>query len=68
MTEEHKEGGCCTPKSSSGCGCGCGCGKGVKFILMILVLAFDFVSGMWFARSHCPLAHMGQSTYCPLEK
>ena len=61
MSEEQKEGGCCSSTKSSGCGCGCG--KGVKMLLALLVLAFIFVSGMWFAKAHC--CHMGGGTYCP---
>ncbi len=56
MTEEKNEGSCCSSK-----GCGCGCGKGFKILVMLLVGAFIFASGMWFAKSHC---HSGQN-YCP---
>jgi hypothetical protein len=55
MTEEKKEGSCC----SSG---GCGCGKGFKLLVAILMAAFIFASGMWFAKAHCGFGH---SAYCP---
>lgn len=54
MSEEKKEGSCC----SSG---GCGCCKGVKLIVGLLLAAFIFAAGMWFAKAHCH----GGSTYCP---
>jgi len=57
MTEEKKEGSCC---SSGG---GCGCCKGAKFLFALLLGAFIFASGMWFAKAHC--GHMGGGTYCP---
>ena len=57
MSEEKKEESCGTPK-----GCGCGCGKGLKLLVMLLVGAFIFASGMWFAKAHC---HMGGGNYCP---
>jgi len=57
MSEEKKEGSCC---SSSGSGCGC-C-KGAKLIFGLLLAAFIFASGMWFAKAHC---HMGGGNYCP---
>ncbi len=50
MSEEHKD-GCCGPKAS-GCGCGCG-GGGKKFVIGLLIGAFIFASGMWFAKSSC---------------
>jgi len=59
MSEEKKEGSCC---SSQGSGCGCGCSKGIKLIVMLLLAGFIFASGMWFAKAHC---HMGQGAYCP---
>jgi hypothetical protein len=55
MTEEKKEGSSC---SSSGCGC---C-KGVKLLVMLLVAAFIFAAGMWFAKAHCGSYH----SFCPL--
>ena len=30
-----------------------GCCKGVKLLVMLLIGAFIFASGMWFAKSHC---------------
>jgi hypothetical protein len=58
MSEEKKEGSAC----SSG---GCGCGKGIKLLVALLVGAFIFASGMWFAKSHCPY-HTGGENYCLL--
>ena len=55
MSEEKKEGSCC----SSG---GCGCGKGIKLLVGLLMGAFIFASGMWFAKAHC---HMGGGNFCP---
>ncbi len=55
MTEEKKEGSC----FSSG-----GCCKGVKLIFGLLLAAFIFASGMWFAKSHCK-CHFGGGNYCP---
>jgi hypothetical protein len=57
MSEEKKEGSCC----SSG---GCGCGKGVKLLVALLIGAFIFASGMWFARAHCH-CHAGEGNFCP---
>jgi hypothetical protein len=54
MVEEKKEGSCC----SSG---GCGCGKGIKLLVGLLIAAFVFASGMWFAKSHCSMGH----NFCP---
>ena len=66
MSEEKKEEGCCSSTSkSSGCGCGCGCGKGFKLLFMLLMAAFIFASGMWFAKAHCHACHMGGGSYCP---
>ena len=55
MSEEKKEGSCC----SSG---GCGCHKGIKLLVALLLAAFIFASGMWFAKAHC---HMGGGNFCP---
>ncbi len=57
MSEEKKEGGCC----SSG---GCGCCKGAKLIFGLLLGAFIFAAGMWFAKSHCHCSS-GQGYFCP---
>jgi hypothetical protein len=51
MSEEKKEGSCC----SSG-----GCGKGIKLLAGLLIAAFIFASGMWFEKSKCA----GHS-FCP---
>jgi hypothetical protein len=56
MTEEKKEGSC----SSKGCGC---C-SGAKLLVGLLLGAFIFASGMWFAKSHCH-CHMGGGNFCP---
>jgi len=55
MSEEKKEGSCC----SSGGGC---CGKGMKLLVALLLGAFIFASGMWFAKAHC---HQGGGNFCP---
>jgi len=57
MSEEKKEGSSC----STG---GCGCCKGAKLIVGLLLGAFIFASGMWFAKAHCH-SHMGGGNYCP---
>ena len=62
MSEEKSEGSCCTPKTNS---CGCGCKKGIKLIVGLLLAAFIFASGMWFAKAHCHSCHMGEGNYCP---
>lgn len=55
MSEEKKEDGCCTPK-------GCNCGSGVKLLIGLLIGAFIFAAGMWFAKSSC--CHSGHN-FCP---
>jgi len=59
MTEEKKEGSCCSSD-------GKGCCKGVKLVVGILLAAFIFASGMWFAKAHCHYCHMGGGQFCPL--
>ena len=54
MSEEKKEGSCC----SSG---GCGCCKGIKLLVGLLIGAFIFAAGMWFAKAHCGMGH----SFCP---
>ena len=54
MTEEKKEGSCCT---SQGCSC-CSCSK---LLIGLLLGAFIFAAGMWFAKAHC---HPG-GNFCP---
>ena len=49
MSEEKKEESCC---SSKGCSC-CPC---TKFLVGLIIGAFIFAAGAWFAKSHC---HMG---------
>ena len=56
MSEEKKEGSCC---SSGG---GCGCCSGIKLIVGLIIGAFIFAAGAWFAKSHC---HMGGDKFCP---
>lgn len=64
MSEEKKDHqeGCCggSPAGASmkaggcGCGSGCRCGGGPKkFICGLVIGAFIFASGMWFAKSSC---------------
>lgn len=57
MSEEKKEESCC----SSG---GRGCCKGAKFFAGLLIGAFIFASGMWFAESHGH-CNMGGDKFCP---
>ncbi len=54
MSEEKKEESC----SSSKGGCCC---KGTKLIIGLLIGAFIFAAGMWFAKSHCYAGH----GFCP---
>ncbi len=57
MTEEKKEGSGCSSSK------GCGCCSGAKIIVGLLIGAFIFASGMWFAKSHC---HGGaEHQFCP---
>ncbi len=56
MSEEKKEGECCTPK-------GAGCCGPKKMIFMILLGILIFVSGMLFAKTQCP---MSSGAMCPL--
>ncbi len=58
MSEEKKEGSCCSSD-------GCSCCKGTKLIIGLLLGAFIFAAGMWFAKSHCP-CHMGKASFVPL--
>jgi hypothetical protein len=60
MTEEKKEGECC---SSKGCGSCCF----TKLLIGMLIGAFIFASGMWFAKASCHSCHMGYN-YCPFIK
>jgi hypothetical protein len=57
MSEEKKEGSSCSS-------CGCGCGKGIKLLVGLLIAAFIFASGMWFAKSHCHM--MDGHNFCPI--
>ncbi len=54
MSEEKKEGSCCSSK-------GCGCCSGAKLVVGLLIGAFIFAAGMWFAKSHCSMGH----NFCP---
>ena len=56
MTEEKKEEGCCSSKGSKCC-------SGVKVLVGLLIGAFIFAAGMWFAKSHC--CHQGGGSFCP---
>jgi hypothetical protein len=56
MTEEKKDGKSC----GSG---GCGCCPVTKVIVGLLLGAFIFAAGMWFAKSHC---HAGSPGFCPI--
>ena len=58
MSEEKKEGSCC----SSG---GCCCCKGALLIVGLLIGAFIFAAGTWFAKSHCH-GYMGGDKFCPI--
>jgi hypothetical protein len=55
MSEEKKEGSCC---SSGGHGC-CPC---LKLVIGVLLGAFIFAAGIWFAKAHC---HM-DGKFCPM--
>lgn len=55
MSEEKKEGSCSSPK-------GCNCCSGIKLLAGLIIGAFIFAAGMWFAKAHC---HMGGGNYCP---
>ena len=60
MSEEKKEESCC----SSG---GCGCCKGTKFLVGLIIGAFIFAAGAWFAKSHCHChGYMGGEKICPV--
>ncbi len=66
MSEEKKEhqDGCCgtpagAPVHGGGCGSGGGCGGPKKFICGLLVGAFIFAAGMWYAKSMCPASAGG---------
>jgi hypothetical protein len=69
MSEENKEQGGCGPKGNS-CGCGCGCGANggaKKFLIGLLIGAFIFASGMWYAKSSCSsYAKGGSMKMCPM--
>jgi hypothetical protein len=58
MTEEKKEGSGCSTHAGSCC-------KGIKLVVGLLLAAFIFASGMWFAKSHCHCCHMGEGNFCP---
>ena len=58
MSEEKKaEGSCCSSQ-------GCGCCSGVKLLLVLVVGAFIFAAGIWFAKSQC---HPG-GNFCPFSQ
>lgn len=54
MTEEKKEGSCCSSHGNRCC-------KGTKLLVLLLIGAFIFASGMWFAKAHCGMGH----NFCP---
>jgi len=58
MSEEKKEGSCCSTAKA------CCYGKGIKLLVMLLMGAFIFAAGMWFAKSHCG-CHTSGLNYCP---
>ena len=59
MSEEKKEESCCSSK-------GCGCCKGTKVLVGLLLGAFIFASGMWFAQAHCHRhGYTGDDKFCP---
>ena len=60
MSEEKKEGSCCSSDGHSCCKVG-------KLIVALLLGAFIFASGMWFAKASCHSCHMGYN-YCPFIK
>ena len=55
MSEEKKEESC---GSSKGCSC-CPC---TKFLVGLIIGAFIFAAGAWFAKSHY---HMSGDKFCP---
>ena len=56
MTEEKKEGNCCSSQ-------GYGCCSGAKLLAALVIGAFIFAAGMWFAKSHCHYNASGN--FCP---
>jgi len=58
MTEEKKEEGCCSSHAGKCC-------KGVKLLMALLIGAFIFASGMWFAKAHYHCHNMGEGNFCP---
>ena len=55
--EEKKDSCCSTGSSGSGC-------RGIKKMLVgLLIGAFIFAAGMWYAKSSC---HMGGAKMCPM--
>ncbi|MDE1919963.1 MAG: hypothetical protein KGJ09_00920 [Candidatus Omnitrophica bacterium] len=59
MAEEKKEESCSTKK-------GCGCCCGMKLLAGLIIGAFIFAAGMWFAWSHCGgSCAYGHHQYCP---
>jgi len=57
MSEEKEKQGCCPSGGGSCC-------KGIKLLVALLLGAFIFASGMWFAKSHCNY-HTGGGNFCP---
>ncbi|MDE2028283.1 MAG: hypothetical protein KGK03_00435 [Candidatus Omnitrophica bacterium] len=57
MPEDKKDESCSTKK-------GCGCCGGAKLLAALIVGAFIFAAGMWFARAHCQ--GLGYHAFCPL--
>jgi hypothetical protein len=59
MSEEKKEESCCSPKVGASSCCSC-----AKLIVALILGAFIFAAGMWFAKSHCH-CNMGGGKFCP---
>ena len=53
---EEKKDSCCSTGSSGCCGI-------KKMLVGLLIGAFIFVAGMWYAKSSC---HMGGAKMCPM--
>ncbi len=72
MSEEKKDhqDSCCSGgegKSAGGCGCGGGCG--IKKLLVGLIIgAFVFAAGMWYAKANCHKCTSGgdMGKMCPM--
>jgi len=54
MSEEKKEGSCCTSHGGGGCSC-------IKLMIGLLIGAFIFAAGMCFGKMQCH----PYGNYCP---